>query len=236
MDTLVAVIESPWLLAALLLQSAVAVALLARDIRARNAAMPGMMKWVWGLTVAYSGLFGLLVYWKTGRPDIADDARWRRGARSTAHCYSGCGAGEIAGIVIAVGILSLPNLWVAAITFLLAYVAGYAFTVLPMMQEGVGLKTALKDAFYSETASIAVMEIVAIGADLWLAGSAGMGEPRFWSSLMISLTLGFLAAWPVNILLVRLGVKAGMGDPRCYGASGRADAAEPRPVAASGPS
>ena len=104
------------------------------------------------------------------------------------------------------------------------------------MQEGVGLKTALKDAFYSETASIAVMEIVAIGADLWLAGSAGMGEPRFWSSLVISLTLGFLAAWPVNILLVRLGVKAGMGDPRGYGTSGRRDTPETRPVAASEPS
>ena len=217
MTGIIAILSSPWFLGLWALQAVIAVFVLVRDVRTVNTAMPGLMKWVWGFTVGYSGLLGLAVYWSTGRPRIADDADWRRGARSTAHCYSGCGAGEITGVVITVGILSLGTWPVALTTFALAYLFGYALTVGPMMQEGVGLKTALKDAFYSETASIAVMEIVAIGADLWLAGAAGMGDVRFWSSLVVSLSLGYLAAWPVNIALVKLGVKEGMGDPREYG-------------------
>lgn len=71
------------------------------------------------------------------------------------------------------------------------------------------------DALYSETASITVMEIVAIGVDLWLAGPATVGDVRFWSSL-VSLTTGLVAAYPVNVLLVRWGVKEGMMDPREY--------------------
>lgn len=217
MDILISIIESPLLLAGLVAQAMIAVAILVTDVRRKNRRMPSMMKWVWGFSVAYSGFFGLAIYWMTGRPKIDDDADWRRGFRSTAHCYSGCGMGEISGMVIAVGLLSLSTLWVAVITFSLAYVFGYAATVFPMMQEGVGLKTALKDAVYTETGSIAVMEIVAIGADLWLAGGARIGEARFWSALIISLTLGFVAAWPVNYFLVKRGVKEGMGDPRAYG-------------------
>ncbi|PWE17977.1 copper oxidase [Marinicauda salina] len=217
MTVITAMLSSPWFLGLWAAQALIAVALLVRDVRTVNAAMPGLMKWVWSFTVGYSGLLGLIVYWVSGRPRIADDADWRRGARSTAHCYSGCGAGEITGIVITVGILSLGTWPVALTTFALAYVFGYALTVAPLMQEGVGLPTALKDAFYSETASIAVMEIVAIGADLYLAGNAGMGDVRFWSSLVVSLSLGYLAAWPVNIALVKMGVKEGMGDPREYG-------------------
>lgn len=209
-------IDSPWFLAFMMAQAALAVVILIRDIRTHNSDMPGMMKWVWGFSVAYSGFFGLLIYWVSGRPGISDDASWRRGFRSTAHCYSGCGAGEITGIIIAVGILSLGNLNVALTTFTLAYVAGFTLTVLPMMQEGADFKTALKDAFYTETASITVMEIVAITVDLTIAGEATMGDPRFWTALIISLTAGFLAAWPVNYLLVRFGVKSGMGDPREY--------------------
>ena len=115
---------------------------------------------------------------------------------------------------IAAGLLSLGNWWIAGITFALAYVAGFAMTVGPLMQEGVPFRRAMWDAFYSESASITVMEIVAIGVDLWLAGGATMGDPLFWSSLVFSLTAGLVAAYPVNVLLVRFGVKEGMHDPR----------------------
>lgn len=41
-----------------------------------------------------------------------------------------------------------------------------------------------------------------------------MGDIRFWSSLLISLTCGLVAAYPVNVLLIHYGVKEGMMDPR----------------------
>lgn len=84
----------------------------------------------------------------------------------------------------------------------------------PLVRDGVRPGRALRDAAYSESASIAVMEVVAIGVDLWLAGDAGLGEPLFWPSLALSLSLGLAAAYPVNVWLVRSGVKEGMADPR----------------------
>lgn len=213
-DMLVAILSDPMFLIAWVIMALLSLILLFRDIARQNPEIMPLMRVVWIFTVAYSGPFGLAVYWLTGRKQIATDSLYRRGWRSTAHCYSGCGFGEITGIVIAVGILSLGNWWVAGITFTLAYVFGYALTVGPLMQEGVPLGEALRDAFYSETASIAVMEIVAISVDIWLAGDATMGEPLFWSALVFSLSAGLLAAYPVNLLLIRLGVKEGMHDPR----------------------
>jgi hypothetical protein len=192
---------------------ALSLGVLVRDLRANNEALGSLMKYVWGFTVLYSGPIGLAVYWYSGRTQISHDSLWRRGFRSVSHCYSGCGAGEITGVVIALGLLSLGNLYVALATFALAYVFGYAMTIGPLVQDGVPLREALVDAFYSETASIAVMEIVAIGTDIWLAGEATMGDTLFWSALVFSLSVGLLAASPVNVWLISREVKEGMMNP-----------------------
>ncbi|MGM0679794.1 MAG: DUF4396 domain-containing protein, partial [Pseudomonadota bacterium] len=131
-----------------------------------------------------------------------------------AHCYSGCGAGEVTGIVIAAGLLTLGNNAVALITFAFAYIFGYGLTFGPLVQAGIPIKRALIDTFYSDTLTIAVMEVTAISLDIWLAADATMGEPLFWGSLIFSLSIGLVAAYPVNVLLVHFGVKGGMGDPR----------------------
>jgi hypothetical protein len=70
------------------------VGVLRYDIRAHNDDAPGLVQFVWPLTVAYSGPLGRAVYALAGRQQIARDSVWQRGARSVAHCYSGCGAGE----------------------------------------------------------------------------------------------------------------------------------------------
>ena len=207
-------LSHPWFLGIWFVQAVVSMTLLVRDLRRNNAHLPSLMKAVWVLTVLYSGLLGLAIYWSSGRKEIPDDTDWRRGFRSVAHCYSGCGAGEVVGIVLAVGVLALSTGWVVAVTFSFAYIFGIALTTGPLMQEGVGLGEALVDAFTSETASIVVMEAVAIGSDLLLAGDARMGDVLFWSSLIVSLTLGLIAAYPVNVLLIKLGIKSGMADPR----------------------
>ncbi|MFB6109689.1 MAG: DUF4396 domain-containing protein [Halodesulfurarchaeum sp.] len=188
-------------------------AVLGYDLSVNNRAIAPLMKFVWGLTVLYSGPIGLAVYAYSGRRQIARDSLWRRGFRSVAHCYSGCGAGEVVGITVAAGILALSQTPVVLITFTFAYIFGYAMTVGPLMQEGTGLSEALRDAFWSETPSITVMEIVAISTDIWLAGEALMGEVLFWSSLIFSLSLGLIAAYPVNLYLVHRGVKEGMQNP-----------------------
>lgn len=214
MDALRTVFSSPVFLAAWAVLAIFSLAVLIRDLRARNCHLMALMKAVWVLTVAYSGPLGLAIYWTCGRKEIADDALWRRSFRSVAHCYSGCGIGEIVGVIIAAGLFSLGNAAIAITTFVLAYVAGFALTVGPLVQDGVALPTAMRDAVVSETPSITVMEITAIGVDLFVGGSSGMGDPLFWSAMVVSLTTGLLVAYPVNVLLLCLGVKEGMMDPR----------------------
>lgn len=211
--TLQQILTNPFFLGGWIVLVLISVGVLIWDLQSNNEALGSFMKYVWGFTVLYSGPIGLAGYWYSGRTQISHDSLWRRGFRSVSHCYSGCGAGEISGVIIAVGLLALGNLYAALITFTLAYVFGYAMTVGPLMQEGIPFREAMIDAFYSETASIAVMEIVAIGTDLWLAGEATMGDVLFWSALVFSLSMGLLAAYPVNILLIDRGVKEGMMNP-----------------------
>ena len=54
------------------------------------------------------------------------------------------------------------------------------------------------DTLYSDTATITVMEIIAISLDLLLAASATMNQALFWNSLLLSLTVGLIAAYPRN--------------------------------------
>lgn len=192
----------------------VSLAVVLADLKRNNAHLPSLMKFVWILTVANSGPFGLAVYFFAGRKEIPEDTLARRSFRSVAHCYSGCGIGEVLGILLAVGFLALPTAQAAIITFTLAYLFGFLLTLGPMLQEGAALAVALKDTFVSETASIVVMEATAISLDLWLGGQAGMGDPLFWMSLYLSLSAGLFAAYPVNVLLIRWGIKSGMMDPR----------------------
>ena len=184
------------------------------DVRERNRALPSMMKGVWTLVVLYSGPLGLAVYWYSGRTQISHDSLWRRGCRSTAHCYSGCGAGEVVGFVLLAGLLALQSTTVVTLgTFALAYTFGYALTVGPLLQEGVGFGEAMLDALYSETPSITVMEITAIGTDLLIASQAHVSDLLFWGALVFTLSVGYVFAFPVNAVLVHFGVKEGMENP-----------------------
>lgn len=207
-------LDQPWFLAGLVLNSALGSAVLGWDLKTRNPQIGGLMKAVWVLTVLYSGVLGLAVYAYSGRRQIADDSIWRRGFRSVAHCYSGCGAGEILGVVIASAIAIASTAGVVALTFSLAYLSGLALTIGPLVSDGVPLGRATWDGIQTETASIVVMEAVAITVDLTLAKEATMGDVRFWSSLYVSLAAGLFAAYPINVLLIERGVKAGMHDPR----------------------
>jgi hypothetical protein len=207
-------LTNPVLLAGWAVIVGASLTVLAYDLRRNNRGIAPLMKFVWTLTVLYSGLLGLGIYWYSGRPSIPDDRTARRACRSVAHCYSGCGAGEVIGVVVTAGLLSLDTPLVIAGTFACAYALGYSLTVGPLLQEGVGFREAAWDALLTETPSITVMEVTAISVDIWLAGESTIGEPLFWSALLVSLTIGLAAAYPVNYILLRRGVKEGMQDPR----------------------
>ena len=212
--TLRAIISNPVLLSIWAALVVLSLWYVTRDLTRKNTGLMPLMKVVWFLIVLYSGPIGLAVYRYSGRKQIPQDSLWRRTFRSDAHCYSGCGLGEIIGVTLTVGLLGLSNLWVALITFACAYIIGFSLTIGPLLQGGESLTSAISDSFWGETASITGMEVAAIGVDLWLAGDARMGDLLFWGSLIVSLIVGFFIAYPINALLIRFGVKEGMMNPR----------------------
>jgi hypothetical protein len=94
-----------------------------------------------------------------------------------------------------------------AISVALAFVFGYALTLLPLLRSGLSMDQALRLALAADTASIAIMEIVDNAVMLAIPGAmgAGLGTLTFWASLAFSLVVAGLAAWPVNRWLIARG-------------------------------
>lgn len=69
------------------------------------------------------------------------------------------------------------------------------------------LNKALRLALIADTASIATMELADNGFILLVPGaiSAGLSTALFWISLIVSLAVAFVAAFPVNRYLISRG-------------------------------
>src|SRR5438034_7907734 len=124
---------------------------------------------------------------------------------ATIHCLTGCAIGEVLGMVIGTW-LRWDNGATVAISVVLAFFFGYSLTLLPLLK-AVGVATAVKLALASDTASIAVMEIVDNLIMLVIPGAinAGPDNVLFWVSLALSLALAAVAAFPVNSWLIARG-------------------------------
>jgi Domain of unknown function (DUF4396) len=125
---------------------------------------------------------------------------------ATVHCLTGCAIGEVLGMVIATA-LGWGNAPSIAIAVVLAFVFGYGFTLVPLLNAGMGLARAVPLAFASDTVSIAVMEVADNLVMLLVPGAmdAGLLDPLFWITLLGSLVIAFLAALPVNRWLIAKG-------------------------------
>lgn len=126
---------------------------------------------------------------------------------ATAHCLTGCAIGEILGLVIA-SALDWGNFASIALAVVLAFFFGYSLTLRPLIfGGGVALGAAIGIAFAADTLSIIVMEIVDNAIVLLVPGAmdAGITDLLFWGSLAVALGIAFIAAFPVNRLLIARG-------------------------------
>ena len=126
---------------------------------------------------------------------------------ATVHCLTGCGIGEVLGLVGAT-LLGLGNAASVVLGIVLAYVFGYGLTFVPLLRAGMPLLRATGITFAAETLSITTMEIVDNLVVLAVPGAmdAGLGDILFWGSLALSLALAFVAALPVNRWLIARGL------------------------------
>ncbi|MEP0828131.1 MAG: DUF4396 domain-containing protein [bacterium] len=125
---------------------------------------------------------------------------------ATVHCLTGCSIGEVLGMVIGTA-TGLENWTTIILSVILAFIFGYFLTLLPLLRARVDLKTALGLALAADTLSIVIMEIVDNGIMLVIPGAmdAGLSQPLFWGSLLLSLILAGVAAYPANRWLIMRG-------------------------------
>lgn len=125
---------------------------------------------------------------------------------ATVHCLTGCAIGEVLGMVLGTA-LDLGNAAVITLSVVLAFVFGYSLTMLPLLRAGLRLPRAAALAFASDTASIALMELVDNAIMVVIPGAmeAGLDRPLFWGSLIASLLIAGAVAYPLNRWLISRG-------------------------------
>jgi hypothetical protein len=125
---------------------------------------------------------------------------------ATVHCLTGCAIGEVLGMILSTW-WRWGNVASIALSVVLAFFFGYGLTSLPLLRSGMSLREATPLAFASDTASITTMEIVDNLFILIVPGaiSAGLDDPLFWWSLIVSLLIAGVVAFPVNRWLIARG-------------------------------
>lgn len=124
---------------------------------------------------------------------------------ATLHCLTGCAVGEVLGMIIG-SIFSLHNTSSIILSIVLAFLFGYSFSLIPLVRS-MSLAKALPLALASDTVSITVMEAMD-NFIIWLipgALGASLTTGLFWGSLIVSLVVAFMAAYPVNYYLISRG-------------------------------
>ena len=133
-------------------------------------------------------------------------SRNRVAFQATLHCLSGCAVGEVLGMVLGTA-LALSNGTTVALSIVLAFLFGYAFTMTPLLRAGLAPRQAMRLALAADTASIAAMEVVDNLVMLVIPGAmaATLASGLFWASLALSLVLAGAAAFPINRWLIGRG-------------------------------
>ena len=129
----------------------------------------------------------------------------RTALSATLHCLTGCGIGEVAGMVIGTA-FDWGNGATIAVSTILAFFFGYLLTIGPLLTH-MSLASAAKLALAADTVSIVIMEIVDNALMLVIPGAmnAPLSSGLFWGSLALSLALAGVAAFPANRWLIARG-------------------------------
>lgn len=137
-----------------------------------------------------------------------EESHRRLAVKATLHCLLGCGIGEVAGVILGTG-LGLGMWQSMALGVTLGFAFGFGLGMIPLLRGGMAPASALRIILVSEGISIAVMEAAEALVQIYTPGvmQAGLLDSLFWAGMMISLGAGFAAALPVNIILVRNGIR-----------------------------
>ena len=197
------------------------------DVYGRGLRQPmRVMEVVWPITALYLGPLGWLAYARLGRPrkQEHEEPEWHGFAISAFHCGAGCAVGDVIGEwAVFAGSFTIAGaaLWPGyVLDFALAYVLGILFqywAIRPMSHSSRG--AALRDAIQADTLSIIAFQTGMFG---WMAivyfvlfrdPHLGADHAAYWLMMQIAMASGLVTSYPVQIWLVRRGVKHAMGRP-----------------------
>ena len=229
----------PWLdplLIAWFVATALSVAYVAWDAFTRNPELK-VMKWGWLLVTLYGGPIMAAAYVlacqqpKAQRHEDFVRPLWKQALGSSIHCM----AGDATGVIVAAAIttaLRLP-MWVDVTS---EYIFGFGFGLLIFQalfmrdMAGGSYLSALRASFMPEWLSMnAVMAgmiptmVILMSRDM---ASMHATSLRFWGVMSLATLVGFAVAYPVNLWLVGVKLKHGMGTVRALGQGGHDVAAE----------
>ena len=91
----------------------------------------------------------------------------------------------------------------------MGFVFGFILGMWPLLKAGFPFRRAVKQVFIAEGLSIAVMETAEVLTEVYVPGvmESGLNAPIFWIGMILALIAGFLAAFPVNFIMVKQGIK-----------------------------
>ncbi len=133
---------------------------------------------------------------------------FRLSLSATFHCLLGCGIGEVTGMIISTA-LGLNNIHSILLSVILGFMAGLALGILPLKKFGFSMRQALNTVLLGEGLSIAVMETSEVLTELAIPGvmTAHLTDAIFWVGMIAALAAGFTAAFPVNYIFIKRGIR-----------------------------
>lgn len=148
-------------------------------------------------------------------------AHWQSVALSALHCGAGCTLADIIGewftnyVPVTVAGSQLLGNWV--LDFVLALIIGIYFQFYAIREmEKISVGNALTRAFKADFFSLLSWQIGMYGWMAIVSFGLFVNEPlpkdtwMFWFMMQLAMLFGFLCAYPMNALLIKLGVKKGM--------------------------
>ena len=125
---------------------------------------------------------------------------------ATLHCLTGCGIGEVLGLVIGTT-LGWGTVATIALAVVLAFFFGYLMTLVPLLRAGMSMGRAMRVALAADSVSITVMEIIDNAVILAVPGAmaAGLASWLFWVSLAFALIVAAFVVFPVNRWMIARG-------------------------------
>ncbi|HEX4154515.1 MAG TPA: DUF4396 domain-containing protein [Acidobacteriaceae bacterium] len=204
----------------------------------RHPQSMAVMNIVWPVTALYFSIFALWGYLTIGRRHTRERMQYRTRsaaqpgrqapptasqiATGTSHCGAGCMIADVVTefALAASGLILLGSvLWTEYILdFIAAWLLGIVFqyfAIKPMRSDLNGPQ-AIVAAIKADTLSILAFQLgmyawmALVYFRLFTAPHLTPFDPRFWLMMQIAMICGFAASYPMNRLLISIGIKEAM--------------------------